>query len=647
MKYVKFGKNPDSKSGAFCAVALATVFGVFASCTKDALDESAMYKYGARHSVNVRGIMESGLNTDKAHMDVDSRYVYWDNNDSIRINNAILTASTETASDTLANFAGDVSANTRLVSGKDCYRAVFPYYLAESIDNSTSGISVTLPEQQPFTNGRPKTNFMAAYLTVEEGCREFTMPFRNICSMMKIGLRANPSASNNANTVRQIILSSTTNSLSGSAVLTFNASGTPTLSMGNDGGIVSLDCTNNGSGGILLTSEPTYFYLMVPAYTGELSMMVINKDGKGMSKKVSSFEFKRNFVYTSDATMDINSDDPHIFELCDGTKINIAKGNLQYNRTDGFRFAEHSYTMIAGAETDWREGYSEWQPRWPTSVLTENNKIANRAQTEWIDMFGWGTSGYDCGNNARLNKPWSSDWAGYVRDLNGGRAMNEPYDYKGGAYNGADWHAGYGPEGNHDLTGTYANCDWGVYNDIKSYDGTVTYTKGTWRTPTKEEWDCLINKREKYGYAQIIGNGHEYTNVNGFSHSLSGVVLVPEGFIDPKVGGNAFVSAATSTTWHFTDNKYTEAQWAEMEKAGAVFLPAAGLRGNLSVQDASCVGHGGIKACYWSSTCCTDPKQAYYFRIENEQTTGKIVGARTEPTERSGGACVRLIKNAD
>ena len=40
MKYVKFGK--------FCAVALATVFGVFASCTKDALDESAMYKYGAR-----------------------------------------------------------------------------------------------------------------------------------------------------------------------------------------------------------------------------------------------------------------------------------------------------------------------------------------------------------------------------------------------------------------------------------------------------------------------------------------------------------------------------------------------------------------------------------------------------------------------
>lgn len=610
------------------------------------LDESVLFKYGERHDVNIRSVMEPGMNTDKAHMDVDDRHVYWDEGDEVRVNNAVMSAEPDSEDPTTATLNGSVSPNTK-TSGKDVYRAVFPSTLTENIENTSSGIEITLPEQQPFANGEPKTNFMAGYIAVEQGCTKFTLPFKNTCAMMKIGLTASASASDDANTVRQIILSSSSHALSGSATLTFNAEGVPSLSMNDDGGIVSLDCTNNGSGGILLTSSPTYFYLMVPAYTGELTMNVINKEGKGMKKKVSSFTFERNLVYTSNAEMIINNDDPHIFELCDGTKINIAKGNLQYNQTNGFRFAEHSYTMIAGAETDWKEGYSEWQPRWPTSVLTENNKIANRAQTNWIDMFGWGTSGYDCGNNAVLNKPWGAAGTDRVRNLNGGYALNHPYDFMGGAYGGWNWHAGYGPEGNHDLTGDYANCDWGVYNDIKSYDGTVTYTKGTWRTPTKDEWDCLINKREKYGYAQIIGNGHEYTNVNGYSHSLSGVVLVPTGFIDPKVGGNAFVSAATSTTWHFSDNKYTEAQWAEMEKAGAVFLPAAGLRGNLCVQDASCIGHGGIKACYWSSTCCTDPAKAYYFRIENEQATGKIVGARTEPTERSGGACVRLIKNAE
>ncbi len=642
-------KKIDSWKLVFCPIAFAAISGMFFSCAKEELDVSKKSEYDTPRNIKIFGVMESGANTDKAHMDVNDRFVYWDEGDEVKINNAILSAEPDGENPTMATLSGSVSPNTNAESGKDVYRGVFPSTLAENIGNTTGSLSITLPEQQPFANGVPKTNFMVGYIAVEQGCTSFTLPFKNICAMMKIGLTANASASADANTVRQIILSSTSNALSGSASINFGSDSTPALTMEGSGGVVSLDCTNNGSGGILLTSTPTYFYLMVPAYTGELTMNVINKEGKAMMKKVSNFTFERNFVYTSNAEMVINNDDPHIFELCDGTKINIAKGNLQYNKTNGFRFAEHSYSMIAGAEVDWKEGYSEWQPRWSTSVLTENNKKANRAETNWIDMFGWGTSGWNSGNNAVITKPWGDPGTDRVQNQNGGVPLFQPYDYMGGAYEGWNWHTGYGPEGNHDLTGTYANCDWGVYNDIKSYDGTVTYTKGTWRTPTKEEWDCLVDKPEKYGYAQLIDNKYKYSDVNGKPQSLSGVVLVPAGFIDPKVGGKTFVSAATTSNWYFTDNQYTEAQWAEMEKAGATFLPTAGLRGNFSVQDASCIGHGGIKACYWSSTCCTNPAQAYYFRIENETSTPGLtkLGARTEPTERSGGACVRLIKNAE
>lgn len=640
-------KKIDSWKSVFCPIAIAAISGMFFSCAKEELDMSKLSEYGTPRNIRIFGVMESGVNTDKAHMDVNDRYVYWDEGDEVKINNAILAAEPDGENPTMAVLNGSVSPNTKAESGKDVYRGVFPSTLAENIGNASGPLSITLPEQQPFANGVPKTNFMVGRIAVEQGCTSFTLPFKNICAMMKIGLTASASASDDANTVRQIILSSSSHALSGSASVNFGSDSTPSLTMEGSGGIVSLDCTNNGSGGILLTATPTYFYLMVPAYTGELTMNVINKEGKGMKKKVSSFTFERNLVYTSTAEMIINNDDPHIFELCDGTKINIAKGNLQYNQTNGFRFAEHSYSMIGGAEFHWDNVHNTGWIMYAGGVLTENNNRNDnetRASTEWIDMFGWGTSGYDCGNNVRLN----GNPSGNVRELNHGIALFQPYAFKGGSYEGYDWHAAYGPAGFYNLTGTYANCDWGVYNDIKSYDGTVTYTKGTWRTPTKEEWDCLINKPEKYGYAQMID--HRYTDYNGQPKALSGCVLIPTGFIDPKVGdgGKAFISAKNTADGQFSDNQYTEATWIQMEKAGAIFLPESGVRNNFSIDDASCVGHGGIKGCYWSSTCSEDDsRRAYLFRMENEYMSGRLVGARTETDMRSAGVCVRLIKNAE
>ena len=106
-----------------------------------------------------------------------------------------------------------------------------------------------------------------------------------------------------------------------------------------------------------------------------------------------------------------------------------------------------------------------------------------------------------------------------------------------------------------------------------------------WYTLSHEEWAYLFNDRSgaasKYGYATVNG--------------VHGIIILPDAFVDPNKnkGSNAFVGGS-ATDWNA--NEYTAANWALMEAAGAVFLPAAGYRGGDSV---SSVGSSGD---YWSSS---------------------------------------------
>ena len=87
---------------------------------------------------------------------------------------------------------------------------------------------------------------------------------------------------------------------------------------------------------------------------------------------------------------------------------------------------------------------------------------------------------------------------------------------------------------------------------------------------------------------------------------------------------------------HFADNIYSAEQWALMEKAGAVFLPAAGFRGGTWL---STIGEGGS---YWSSTCNAN-RQAYALLFIDG-----VVNASAECTyekDRGYGRSVRLVKD--
>ena len=194
------------------------------------------------------------------------------------------------------------------------------------------------------------------------------------------------------------------------------------------------------------------------------------------------------------------------FSVSDSTKVYFSQGNLQYYpKKNIWRFAKHQYDMY----------------------------------TNWIDLFGWGTSGYN-GKNPYMTSTSYSDYG----------------------------------DGSNDIAGT--NYDWGVYNKISNGGNQA----GLWRTLTKDEWNYVISNRTDARYLRGTAT------VNG----VNGLILLPDNWTLPT--GVTF----TYGEGGWSQNTYSASEWSKMEANGAVFLPAAGYRFGTDVYG---VGYGGD---YWSSS---------------------------------------------
>lgn len=218
-----------------------------------------------------------------------------------------------------------------------------------------------------------------------------------------------------------------------------------------------------------------------------------------------------------------------IFSVSANTKINFSKGNLQYRpRIKTWRFAAHQYD-VAG---------------------NDNNLVYMQNYcTNWIDLFGFGTSGWDGGAGRYMPYETSTNDAEYRETTND---------------NGSD------------LTDFYANADWGFYNPIIN-GGNQT---GMWRTLTYAEWTYLLTQRPNAA------------NLKGMATvaSTPGYVILPDTWECPA--GYTFANTDTS----YTINVYSAADWAVMEAAGAVFLPAAGSRTGSVTSNVGVIGN------YWTSS---------------------------------------------
>ena len=218
------------------------------------------------------------------------------------------------------------------------------------------------------------------------------------------------------------------------------------------------------------------------------------------------------------------------FSISESKQIYFSQGNLQYQASTGtWRFAEHQYDIIGADNANISETYEGW-----------------------IDLFGWGTSGWNSGANAY--QPYSTS------------TTKSDY-YPGGDYT-------------NNLTGSYANADWGVYNAISNGGNQV----GQWRTLTKDEWSYLISGRVQAG--NLMGMG----KIN----NLNGLILLPDGWKTPS---SVIFDSFESVNYYYNNsiNVYSQDEWAVMQSYGAVFLPAAGSRNGTVVNN-------GSRGNYWSSS---------------------------------------------
>jgi hypothetical protein len=265
----------------------------------------------------------------------------------------------------------------------------------------------------------------------------------------------------------------------------------------------------------------------------------------------------------------------------DGDQVYFSQGNLQYQASScTWRFAENQWDYV-GTQNPY-PGFEAGG-----TVCGSDNFNISQTYSGWIDLFGWGTSGYNHG--AIAYQPWNtsksySDYYAY------GNWQNNLYDQNGQA-------------------------DWG-YNAI-SNGGNVE--NNGWRTLTLEEWYFVFNGRNTVsGIRWVRGS------VNG----VGGTILLPDNWtasiytLNDTNGGN------------FASNTITSSDWINiLEANGAVFLPSAGHRSGTSIF------HAGTAGYYWQSRGGDSSYGMLYVvlgDVHNTYSDGRYYG-------RS----VRLVRNAE
>lgn len=273
----------------------------------------------------------------------------------------------------------------------------------------------------------------------------------------------------------------------------------------------------------------------------------------------------------------------------DDKKVYFARGNLQYQAsTNTWRFAEHQFDFVG-----------------------KDNGKASATYDGWIDLLGWGTSGYNHG--AICYQPWSrnqstSDYKAYG-------------DVKNNLYDGVGDHKGM--------------ADWGYANPI-SNGGNQTKQWRTLKGGNRDETN------EWYYLLEMRSHSHDFRAMAKIGAcSTPGIILLPDEWDWNKSTELSNLQSKWKTNlgwddWHSTE--YTYSEWAVLEAAGAVFLPVGNWRSWDIVYDDVKIGY------YWtSSKGPTNPDTnggALNFQAQ-------LVYNPCNSLPRSDGLLVRLVRNAN
>ncbi len=255
------------------------------------------------------------------------------------------------------------------------------------------------------------------------------------------------------------------------------------------------------------------------------------------------------------------------FSIESGKYVVFSRGNLQYadlaigttRAAHTWRFAKHQFDFVGGVDDQNVEQGNVVKDETGSNATRSNNEnIGNSDYDGWIDLFGWGT-----GMNPTTHSSGNTDY---------------------GTFN-----------------------EWGQNNIVNS--GTPNNT-GWWSTLSHNEWKYLADRdnKSKVGLATIT------PTTFGNPNSVRGLVLLPD--VPANLSNWKPVSAATALNYaQWNDNTYTVDEWIEMEKKGAVFLPASGWRNGQNWRATLDLGNALEHGAYYSKTTRAQSVDVYSFRF--------------------------------
>ena len=287
---------------------------------------------------------------------------------------------------------------------------------------------------------------------------------------------------------------------------------------------------------------------------------------------------KYTFTVTSNRTLVAQ------FEAQVQAPIGAINGLFSVSATQQVWFSQGNLQYIGSASVPyWKFAENQWDYLGATTGQNSSDHNVDR------DLFGWGTSGWYNGSTYYMPFDVEDAYPSYYQ---------------------------YGPSGEYDLTGEYANADWGVYNPI-SNGGNVA---GQWRTLTNSEWGYVL-------FSRTTPSGIRFAKA--VVNDVNGVIVLP----DDWVGSIYTLSSINNREANYNNNIISASNWNSiLQSHGAVFLPASGSRAGTSVL------YAGTNGYYWSTSYYNSYQSKAIFFSNTQLKTG-------EPDFRYYGRSVRLVQD--
>ena len=479
----------------------AAVAAVVVSCSKEASNDNVVFKATAEPAAENNKVALSGGR------------LLWQAGDQI----SVYDASSNSAVFGLASGVGTANAEYSHSSGATL--AAAPYSAVYPAAIRTDASTVSLPEVQHTPDG--SLTGLPMYAVSDD----MELHFYNLCGVVRFRLSASSAVS-----VSRIAVGTDRNT---NGAATISGSGS-SVSLSTPGGnnVTTLACDVAQS-----VASARDFYMYLPAGTySTFRILMTAADGSLCSKTAnSSIVVERGKITT--ITLSGLTFTAHRFSTSSTESVVFSQGNLQYQASTGtWRFATNQWDCIGSA----------------------NSNISS-SNSGWIDLFGWGTSGWNSGANCY--QPWSTS------------TSYSDY-YPGGSYT-------------NNLTGAYANADWGVFNAIRNFGNAA----GQWHTPSHADQQYIFDSRAAATVNGTANARYIHAKIGG---SINGLIVFPDDYSHPA--GVTQPASINVYNANYTSNNYTWIDWLQMEAAGAVFLPASGCRYGTSVN------YVGSDGSYWSST---------------------------------------------